>query len=479
MPKFVVLLKNSTLLALLGSLFFVHFPIKSGHPEPSGLLKNGFCCLVASKICNDNGGFVGDTLVKTVAGYEKISDLTVGAKLITLDEATGCFCEQPVTNIATVLVTKTLSLTLDNEKSTTICTGSKQTFYGYNAQAEGLALQKNFWLESSVLKGSRVFSGDGMLPVYDVQQSSKLRKLYLIEVAETHNFFVTHSDVLVHNNPFALPAIAEISAEAAMLVAAGAKLVVDAVTGNNQSGNLNNDNGPTEPQNITPPIDANTRTTSGGGSPGGPDKPPKKDDGKKPKCTKECDNKTCKKIEDTKNQQVESEKSRADSEKIRADQANEYAKQHRADKLEADKKLAAAEQEKIRLENQAKAAEVRIAAIERKNTKFNQMITVIREVGLFCKRSGKMWIGFGTFAFSGVAVSNMVKGWLDKSKDERIAISEKATREALAAFEQEKQARLAEKARADKLEEEAKNIKKKTAQVDTQRKDLWDRSQGR
>ena len=332
MPKFVVFSKNSILLALLVSLFFANSQVETNAPKPSPLT-SALHCFIASKDCADCGGFVGDTLVKTPTGYEKIRDLQANSLVITFDETTGYLSEQPITAVATVLTTQIQWLTLDDKPSTTICAGTTQTFYGYNPLVAMCTLQKYTWLQSSDLQNANLFTSRGILPVRSIKKASQLTKLHLIEVAETHNFFVTKVDLLVHNNPLALPFVAEVTAETAMLVAAGAKMVLNAVVGNNEIDN----NSPKDPQEtITPPVNPEINTASSSGSPGDPDKPPKKDDDEKLNCKGECNNKTCKKTEATKDQQITSEKLRAESEKKRADQAAEHAKQHREDRLAAE-----------------------------------------------------------------------------------------------------------------------------------------------
>ena len=143
MPKLVVFLKNSTLLALLVVLFCTNPQIQSNAPElpnpqpitPQKLMRAA-CHFALNKVCNGSGGFTGDTLVKTSTSYAKISDLKTGTLVITFDETTGYLCEQSVTAVTTTLANTTLWLTLGDEESTTICTGTQQTFYSYNPLAK-------------------------------------------------------------------------------------------------------------------------------------------------------------------------------------------------------------------------------------------------------------------------------------------------------------------------------------------------------
>ena len=67
-------------------------------------------------------------------------------------------------------------------------------------------------MPSSILQKLRSSANNKFLSVHDIQLERKLRKLYLIEVAETHNFFVTETDILVHNGVFVgLPALSSIT----------------------------------------------------------------------------------------------------------------------------------------------------------------------------------------------------------------------------------------------------------------------------
>jgi hypothetical protein len=108
-----------------------------------------------------------------------------------------------------------------------------------------------------------------------------------------------------------------------MLIAAGAKMVVDAATGNSDPAvaNLskNKSDVPEKPVSETPVIQ--DVATGAGGFPGGPDKPPKKDDDEKKDtpgdkkgagCSGECDNKSCAKVEEALTKLAESEAKRAD-----------------------------------------------------------------------------------------------------------------------------------------------------------------------
>ena len=333
MPKFVVLSKNSILLALLAFSFFTNPQMQPSAPRASIPLEQGIQCLALSKVSNDSGGFSGDTLVKTPAGYEKTSDLKVGTMVSTFNEATESFCEQPVIAVSTTLATKTLLLTLSDEERTTIYTGTQQSFYSYNPCTEISNLQKYAWLKSLELQNSSLFTSGGICSVQDICESSKLTKLYLIEVAETHNFFVTKADILVHNSPFAIPAITKIATETTMLIAAGAKMVVNAVTGKNkyasETTSETESQTPKKPtyKETTAPINPEDGTTSSGGSPGGPNKPPKKDKKEsKVKCEGKCDNKGCSETKKALRSQAKEASKRADQAAEQAQNADEKAK---------------------------------------------------------------------------------------------------------------------------------------------------------
>ena len=506
MPNFVIFKKNNITLTLLVVLSFTtHSNLQPNYLKLESSLAHAVHCLM-HKASEDCSGFAGDTLVKTATGYKQIQKLTPGTLVVTFDENTGCLCKQPITSVTTTLTTKTLWLTLGDEPSTTICAGTTQTFYGYNPLTEICNLKKYIWFQSSALRDFSIFTNSGILPVRSIQNASKLTKLYLIEVAETHNFFVTHAEVLVHNNPFALPAIAEISAKAAMLVAAGAKLVLDAVTGKNkpkgEKGCNPESQNPKKPitETTTPPVNPEVGTTRAGGSPGGPDKPPKKDDDDKPNCKGECDNKTCKKVEETKDQQIETERLRAESEKARANQATEHAKQNRKDKLAAEKKNTHLEKEKARIEKQNQNTEAKIADLEKSKTqaeklakaaeakltaqastitaKLTQIKEVLKECGKLIGRGTGFLLAATTFASTIRYCGEVANNWYNTSKDEKIAISEKARTELKEDLEKEKLVKIAAIEKSNKLAQEKDIDKQEILKLKTRLEDLERKQRG-
>jgi hypothetical protein len=212
MPKLVVFRKNSTLRVLLVFVFFANVKVQSNDSKPLTPLGKALNCFILNNIFEDSGGFTGDTLVKTADNYEEIRNLKSGSRVLTLNEKTGCLCEQPVRAVSSVLASKIFCLTLSDVQGVGICVGTKQTFYGGNFLTDRLGLKKDVWMAAETLQTLGSLIDNKLLSVSKVCLERKLTKLYQIEVAETHNFFVTELGVLVHNTPaVALPAIAKVA----------------------------------------------------------------------------------------------------------------------------------------------------------------------------------------------------------------------------------------------------------------------------
>ena len=208
MSKIVVFMKNNNMLALLVSIIFAWFKIQATIAESSNPLAKAMHCLLMNKLCTNSSGFAKDTLVKTPIGYEKIQNLKPGSVVTTFDEVSECLREQTITTITTIFTTKSFCLTLNDEQNTKLYTGTKQKFYSYNPLAKFFNLTKHLWLSSLMLHRFGIIVGDTLVPIQNIRQVSTFTKLYLIEVANTHNFFVTKANILVHNSAAAAPWIA-------------------------------------------------------------------------------------------------------------------------------------------------------------------------------------------------------------------------------------------------------------------------------
>ena len=152
--------------------------------EASQLAKKPKTNPLCSKDC-----FVAGTMVKTEEGYKAIEEIEVGDKVWSWDEATG---EQAL---------KTVVQLFRNEKDVLVhidAAGEEiQTTLGHPFYVAGKG-----WVKAGELK-----SGD-VLKLYDGKEAeinsisikeSKPVITYNFEVEDSHTYYVTQSDVLVHN----------------------------------------------------------------------------------------------------------------------------------------------------------------------------------------------------------------------------------------------------------------------------------------
>jgi hypothetical protein len=137
--------------------------------------------------CNS---FTADTLVHTENGLKPISEIKVGDKVLSYDERTETTSDQPVmTVIQGEKQYQIIKITLNSGDS--IEATAEHPFY----------IKGKGWNPASRLKvGQALQLHNGTtVVVKEIDTSVRLEKVYNLTVANTHNYFVGESGVLVHN----------------------------------------------------------------------------------------------------------------------------------------------------------------------------------------------------------------------------------------------------------------------------------------
>ena len=139
--------------------------------------------------------FTGETLVSTENGFVQISEINVGDYVWTENVETG---EKELKQVLQVYVSETdtlvhVSITDENGSETTINTTENHPFY-----TEG----KGWIVASQLENGDKLHTRDGKIQVVKEVSVEKLEapvKVYNFEVDEQHTYYVSDSEVLVHN----------------------------------------------------------------------------------------------------------------------------------------------------------------------------------------------------------------------------------------------------------------------------------------
>jgi hypothetical protein len=125
------------------------------------------------------GCFDGDTLVKTADGYKKISEVSVGDMVYTINEETREMelkpVLRPISYDLSMQSEALIELTFENGE-TVICT-ENHLFY-----VDGK------WVPAKDLEG------------VDKATVNRDQKVYDLSVADNHNYVITQSDIIVHNS---------------------------------------------------------------------------------------------------------------------------------------------------------------------------------------------------------------------------------------------------------------------------------------
>ena len=152
--------------------------------------------------------FAAGTLVATRAGLNPIEDIEVGDEVLAYDEETGEQAYKPVVQLFRNETKEWYHVRINDEEI--ICT-SGHPFYVLNAEAnrksvlyEGTKIdKKGKWITAKELKVSdQVLLSDGSCGIIEEIQVEKLsapETTYNFEVADYHTYYVSESNVLVHN----------------------------------------------------------------------------------------------------------------------------------------------------------------------------------------------------------------------------------------------------------------------------------------
>jgi hypothetical protein len=116
-------------------------------------------------------GFVAGTLVKTVSGYKCIEDIVVGDYVVCYDD-NHTFVERPVVDITKKSADSYVRICLGDEY---IAMASDQKLYN----------NRGVWVVASDVDKAE-FKEDSI-------------DVYLLSIAQYHNFFVSHADICAHN----------------------------------------------------------------------------------------------------------------------------------------------------------------------------------------------------------------------------------------------------------------------------------------
>jgi RHS repeat-associated protein len=140
--------------------------------------------------CPFKNSFPAGTLVHTKDGLKPIEEIKVGDKVLSMDENTGTFSYQPVTDlIQSEQPYRLIKITLDSGKS--IEATAEHPFY----------IKGKGWNPASSLKVGQVLElhNGTTVVVAEVDSSVRREMVYNLAVANTHNYFVGENGVLVHN----------------------------------------------------------------------------------------------------------------------------------------------------------------------------------------------------------------------------------------------------------------------------------------
>jgi hypothetical protein len=127
-------------------------------------------------------GFAGDTFIKTPHGYTKIKDLSINDSLLSYDANNNCI-ESTVTDITKKVIDHYVRLTIADE---CISIASDQLLYDES---------HNSWVIAALLKN------DDLLKKHKIKVEliNESIDVYLISIANYHNFLVTKKNICAHN----------------------------------------------------------------------------------------------------------------------------------------------------------------------------------------------------------------------------------------------------------------------------------------
>lgn len=131
-------------------------------------------------------GFSAETLVKTPQDYKAIKDLKQYDFVVCYDYINNQQKNRTITNIQKKTISKYLKIKLPDQS---IITNSLQQFYFPSIKK---------WLTILTAIKKKLLPQDARL--FSLKTISDDIELYEITIEEFHNFYITHQDILVHNN---------------------------------------------------------------------------------------------------------------------------------------------------------------------------------------------------------------------------------------------------------------------------------------
>lgn len=156
-------------------------------------------------------GFAANTLVKTPHGYIAIENLRISDLVTSFDFTNRCIVTCPITDIQQILynpvdyngieletsIEKTNNT--DTDTITRIITSNNHKFYTF----------ESCWQQASFLtKNSYLNNTINLIKIENINIAPPDLIYYDITIDRTHNFFITHQDILVHNEIIAFFGIA-------------------------------------------------------------------------------------------------------------------------------------------------------------------------------------------------------------------------------------------------------------------------------
>lgn len=177
------------LLAMLGPVAFSRYAVTYGKKLRDS---KTFSPLIA---CTLGNSFTGDTLVQTARGLIPIRDVKIGDQVLSFDERTGEFVEQPVVHLIQREKTEEyVILGLDNGEI--IEATREHPFY-----------VGGVWVEAGRLRVADVLTAanGNAVRVASIRKETRTAKAYNLEVANSHTYLVSSNNVVVHNSEVECP----------------------------------------------------------------------------------------------------------------------------------------------------------------------------------------------------------------------------------------------------------------------------------
>ena len=146
------------------------------------------CCLFLLSFVINAEGFIAGTPVKTPTGYGEIQDIKVGDSVLSCDSKNHCV-EREVTQTFQKTANGYLEIRIGNS-----LIGVDENHLFYSPQTT------NWILANDLTSLTTLMNTSYKTPqVKEIRYVLKKVILYNLSVAEHHNFYVSHDDILVHN----------------------------------------------------------------------------------------------------------------------------------------------------------------------------------------------------------------------------------------------------------------------------------------